>query len=117
MNYKNKINIQKEKLQELFIKMVETNIAEVALTLYIKRVKEVELVVTVVDGGGATKATSDIIIDPMTIKIAGNETALKDIDEINLGTIHLGELTKDSEKTFEIKLPDELTAANASSPI
>lgn len=89
-------------------KMVETNIAEVGLTLYIKRVKEVELVVTVVDGGGATKATSDISIDPRTIKIAGNETALKDIDEINLGTINLGELTKDSEKTFEIKLPDGL---------
>ncbi len=89
-------------------KMVETNIAEVNLTLYIKRVKEINLVVTVVDGGGATKATSDITIDPKTIKVAGNETALEDIDEINLGTINLGELTKDSENTFEINLPDGL---------
>ena len=89
-------------------KLVETNIAEVNLTLYIKRVKEIKLVVTVVDGGGATEATSDITIDPETIKVAGNETALKDIDEINLGTINLGELTKDSEKTFDINLPDGL---------
>lgn len=86
-------------------KMVETNIAEVSLTLYIKRVKEIKLVVTVEDGGGATERTSDITIEPKTIKVAGNETALEDIDEINLGTIHLGELTKDSELTFPITLP------------
>lgn len=89
-------------------KMVETNIAEVSLTLYIKRVKEINLVVTVVDGGGATKATSDISIDPKSIKVAGNETALKDIDEINLGVINLGELTRDTEKPFAINLPDGL---------
>lgn len=89
-------------------KMVETNIAEVNLTLYIKRVKEIKLVVTVVDGGGATKATSDIGIDPKVIKVAGNETALEDIDEINLGTVNLGELTKDSELSFAINLPDGL---------
>ena len=89
-------------------KMVEANIAEVSLTLYIKRVKEIKLTVNVVDGGGATKATSDIDIDPEVIKVAGNETALKDINEINLGTINLGELTKDSEKDFEINLPDGL---------
>ncbi len=89
-------------------KMVEANIAEVSLTLYIKRVKEIKLTTTVIDGGGATKATSEINIDPAVIKVAGNETALKDIDEINLGTINLGELTKDSEMDFEIKLPDGL---------
>lgn len=89
-------------------KMVETNIAEVNLTLYIKRVKEVKLVVTVVDGGGATKATSDIKIDPEVIKVAGNETALADIDEINLGTVNLAGLTKDSEISFAINLPEGL---------
>lgn len=89
-------------------KMVEANIAEVNLTLYIKRVKEIKLVVTVVDGGGATKATSDIKIDPEVIKVAGNETALEDIDEINLGTVNLGELTKDSELEFAINLPSGL---------
>lgn len=89
-------------------KMVETNIAEVNLTLYIKRVKEVKLVVTVVDGGGATKATSDIKIDPEMIKVAGNETALADIDEINLGTVNLAGLTKDSEISFAINLPEGL---------
>lgn len=89
-------------------KMVEANIAQVNLTLYIKRVKEIELVVTVIDGGGATKKTSEITIDPKILKVAGNETALEDIDKINLGTINLGELAKDTELEFAINLPSGL---------
>ena len=86
-------------------KKVEANIAEVSVTLYIKRVKEISLVVEVIDGGGATEATSKITIDPETIKIGGNETALADIDEILLGTIDLSELTEDSQLTFDINIP------------
>jgi len=89
-------------------KLVEANVAEVSLMLYIKRVKEIELVVTVVDGGGATKQTSDITINPKVIKVAGNETALEDINEINLGTVNLGELIKDSKLEFAINVPSGL---------
>lgn len=89
-------------------KMVETNIAEVNLTLYIKRVKEIKLVVTVVAGGGATEQTSDITIDPQVIKVAGSESALEDLEELNLGTIDLGELTKDSVREFPINLDSGL---------
>ena len=87
--------------------MVEANIAEVSVTLYIKRVKEIKLVVDVVAGGGATENTSQITIDPAVIKIAGNETALEDIEEINLGTINLGELLKDTKLPFVINIPPE----------
>lgn len=88
-------------------KMVEANIAEVSVTLYIKRVKEIKLVVDVVAGGGATEGTSQITIDPAVIKIAGNETALEDIEEINLGTINLGDLLKDTKLPFVINIPPE----------
>lgn len=87
------------------VKMVETNIAEINLTLYIKRVKEIPLVVTVVEGGGATEKTSEITIDPAVIKVAGSESALEELDEWNLGTIHLGEFEKAGEETFDITLP------------
>lgn len=86
-------------------KMVDANIAEVSVTLYIKRVKEIKLVVDVVAGGGATEQTSKITIDPEVIKIAGNETALAEIDEILLGTINLRELLKDTELSFAIPVP------------
>lgn len=84
---------------------VEANIAEVSVTLYIKRVKEIKLVVEIIDGGGATEETSKITINPEVIKIAGNETALGDIEEILLGTIDLGTLIRGSEMTFNINVP------------
>ena len=87
-------------------KMVEASVAEVNVTQYIKRVKEISLVYTVVEGGGATERTSEIKVDPEVIKVAGNETLLEDLEELNLGTIDLGELTKDSELTFTINLPN-----------
>ena len=88
-------------------KMVETNAAEVNLTLYIKRVMELPLEVTVVAGGGATEKTSEITIDPKTLKVAGSETQLEQLEEsLNLGTIDLSELLNDSVKTFPIVLPD-----------
>jgi YbbR domain-containing protein len=87
-------------------KMVEVNAAEVNVTVYIKKVKEIPLVYTLVEGGGATARTSKITIDPARIKVAGNENVLKDLNEINLGTIDLGAILQDTNISFEIKLPE-----------
>jgi len=90
-------------------KMVETNATEVTLTLYIKRVLEIPLLLTVVDGGGATEATSEIGIDPKVIQVAGSESMLEQIAEgLNLGTLELGELLGDTTKKFPIVLPEGL---------
>ena len=85
---------------------VETNVAQVNLTLYIERVKELPLVLTVVPGGGATEETSDIKIDPATIKVSGSDLVMEKLTEINLGTINLGELLEDTDMNFAIVLPE-----------
>lgn len=85
---------------------VDTNVAQVNLTLYIERVKELPLVVTVVNGGGATKETSEIKIDPKTVKVSGSEIVMENLTELNLGTIELSELLEDTEMSFVIQLPD-----------
>lgn len=90
-------------------KMVEVNVAEVNVTMYIKAVKEVPLTCTILDGGGATARTSVVKINPGVIQIAGNENVLKSIKEINLGTIDLGVILNDSDIRFEIKLPEGVT--------
>ena len=90
-------------------KSVETNAAEVNLTLYIQRVMEVPLLVTVVDGGGATEATSDIKIKPEVIKVAGSEAQLEQLAEgLILGEILLADLKGDSTLQMEIILPEGL---------
>ena len=85
---------------------VETNVAQVNLTLYIERVKELPLVLTVVDGGGATEETSEINIEPKTIKVSGSDLVMENLTELNLGTINLEELLEDTELNFAIMLPE-----------
>ena len=85
---------------------VETNVAQVNLTLYIERVKELPLVLTVVDGGGATEETSEIKIEPKTIKVSGSDLVMENLTELNLGTINLEELLEDTELSFAIMLPE-----------
>lgn len=85
---------------------VETNVAQVNLTLYIERVKELPLVLTVVDGGGATEETSEIKIEPKTVKVSGSDLVMENLTELNLGTINLEELLEDTDLSFAIMLPE-----------
>ena len=90
--------------------MVQTNVGEVSLALKVQRFKEIELVLDIVDGGGATKETSTIAYEPKTIKISGSEAALQSVaDQLVIGTINLGELSEDTEMEFPILLPGSVT--------
>lgn len=88
---------------------VTTDVGEVYLTLYIQRVKEIPLELEILSGGGATEETSQIEYEPKTIKVAGSESVLETLEEIILGTINLGELTEDTERTFPVELPSGVT--------
>lgn len=88
---------------------VTTELAEIYVTLYIQKVKEIPLNLVIIDGGGATSQTSHIEYEPKTIKVAANETTLADLKEYVLGTINLGELAEDSEQVFPIELPVGVT--------
>jgi len=85
---------------------ITTDVSEVRVYLPISMVKKIPLVVTVVDGGGATEETASIVIEPREISVSGSEAALNALTELNLGTIDLAQLTEDSVKEFEINLPE-----------
>lgn len=89
--------------------LIKTDVEAVTLMLKILRVKEIELVVNVVNGGGATQETSSITIDPQTILISGSENALENIEKLELGTINLGEMPGDEVVKFPVKLPEGVT--------
>lgn len=88
---------------------VTTNAEVLNLTLQIKRVKEIELKVTVVSGGGATEQTSAIDIQPKVIRISGSDALLEGLDVLDLGTVNLGELTADTVMNLPIILPEGIT--------
>ena len=86
------------------------DVAQINLSIKIQKTKEIPLKVTVEPGGGATEDTSDIQIEPSSIRVAGSETLLNALTEINLGTIKLSELTlSKTVQDFNIKLPEGVT--------
>lgn len=86
--------------------LVTTNVEEVRLELRIQRYKEIALQVKVTDGGGATEQTSSIDIEPKTILVSGNDTALSALDSLELGTINLAECVKATTMEFDVTLPE-----------
>lgn len=88
---------------------VKVSITDVNVTLLIQQVKEIPLVLNVIDGGGATSENSKITIDPLTIKIAGSATALEGLDYLELGTVDLSEITGFYQQNYEILLPAGVT--------
>lgn len=81
---------------------IEVNTEEVRVEMTIQTVKDVNLVINVVDGGGATAETTALNYEPKTIKVAGSETVLEELDEIILGTIYLAEELENREIVFAI---------------
>jgi len=79
--------------------LITTDVEEVVLTLDILQKKEVQLVMNVVEGGGATIANSTIAIEPQFITVVGSQEALADLDRLELGVIDLSALTQDMEPT------------------
>ena len=87
-------------------KLITTNVESIMLALRIAKLKEVKLHVEIVDGGGATKDTVKVDINPQTIRISGSETQLEALEQIKLGTIDLREVPGDKVFNFSIKLPE-----------
>ena len=85
---------------------ITTNVSEVKVYLPISMVKKLPLTVTVVDGGGATRDTTMIEIEPKEISVSGSEAVLNTLTELNLGTIDLAQITEDTTREFEINLPE-----------
>jgi YbbR domain-containing protein len=87
-------------------KLVTTNAEAVNLTLKVHRVKEIDLKLEIIGGGGATEETSVIKIEPQKIQVSGSDAQLADLNELVLGTINLGEIAQDGDLTFPIVLPE-----------
>lgn len=81
---------------------IEVNVEEIHLDVKIQCTKDVNLVIKLVDGGGATAQNAVLSYMPKTIKVAGSEQVLAELDEILLGTINLAEYLETTEFTYTI---------------
>ena len=99
-------SINKEKLPYTFRDSKGKLIDEVELSMDILRWKEVQLIVDVTYGGGATKDNTEIVQDILVIEVSGSEQLLEGLDELKLGTINLSQEKEDVLKKFPIVLPE-----------
>lgn len=87
--------------------MVTTNVEEVNLSVKIQRMKEVQLILNMVDGGGATADSCKVELSKETIWVSGTENKLRDLESVELGTVDLATLKDETNTmTFEVILPE-----------
>ena len=72
------------------------------------QLKEVELTVDLLPGGGATADNAVVTINPSTITVSGSETDLAGLSSISLGEIELGNIFSQDTFTFDIQLASGL---------
>lgn len=81
---------------------IEVDVEEIYLEVKIQCVKAVNLVIKLIDGGGATAETAVLEYEPKTIMVAGSEAVLADLNEIVLTNINLADYLETTEFTFKI---------------
>ncbi len=86
--------------------LVTTDVENINLTLKILRVKEIALLVNVVEGGGANLQNTTVTVEPGTIRISGSDNLLENLESLELSVVNLEEIAEDTVLTFPIKLPE-----------
>ena len=90
--------------------LITTNVENVNMSVKIQRIKEVPLVLNVNEGGGATERDCVIELSRETIWVSGSENKLRALEFVELGTVELGQLQKESNTLeFDIVLPEGVT--------
>lgn len=95
--------------QPVQTKLTTTDVDQVNITLKIIRVKEIKLVLNVIEGGGATLKNTQVFLSPESIWVSGSDALLEGFEELEIGTINLGEIAEDQTIPLSIKLPEGIT--------
>lgn len=93
----------------IFADELETEPETVLVTLPVEKLKEVELTVDIIPGGGATADNVEIDIEPKTIMVSGSDEDLENLDSISLGEINLADVFGSLTQSMPIQLDSVLT--------
>ena len=86
---------------------ITTDRDTVNVTLPISAVKEVELVVDLIPGAGATKENVNWEIKPGTITLTGDAETLAGVNSISIAKIDLSKINEALTETYKIVLPND----------
>ena len=118
----NRTNVDKTISEQLDYTLVDANgeavdtseltmdVQAIDVTLTVVMYKEVQLDVKFIDGGGATSSDVSYTIDPETITLSGDATALEGVNTILLDNIDLSAIMKNEDTVLrQIIIPNNAT--------
>lgn len=86
---------------------IVTNVEEIHVDMNVQRIKEVEMVVNIVYGGGATEMNTLVTISPEVIRLSGSEAILEELgDTYTICTLNLADIEKSQDLKYAIALPE-----------
>ena len=90
---------------------ITTNVEEVRLDAQIQRIKEVDLVVDIVYGGGATADNTTVKLEPEVIRVSGGEAVLAELgDSYTVCTLNLADIERSTKDLkYTLALPEGVT--------
>lgn len=98
-----------EPVDAQYIEVLSEGADAITVMVPIKRVKEIPLTVKLVEGGGAKQANCTVTISPGTIQVSGDEELLKNLQQLEIGTVELSTILQDQVLIFPIQTPEGIT--------
>lgn len=89
---------------------ITTNVEEVHLDVPIQRIKEVELAVDVIYGGGANESNTKVSIEPQSLRLSGGDAVLAEFGDVyTVATLNLADIERSESFTYTLTLPEGIT--------
>ncbi len=88
---------------------LEVSATEVKVSMKIPKLKEIQLIVDVIYGAGATPQNTEVKVSLDKLEISGSEHLMENLDMLHLGTIDLRQELENFTKVFPIELPEGIT--------
>ncbi|MDO5400663.1 MAG: CdaR family protein [Eubacteriales bacterium] len=89
---------------------IVTNVEEIRMDMSIQRIKDLNLAVDVIYGGGATPNNTSVKLAMESIRVSGSAAALDALgDTLTVCSINLAEVERSREDTYPIVLPEGVT--------
>lgn len=104
--------------EEVEVLHASTEVELIATTVPVNMLKEVELVVDIIPGGGAYDFDCDIDIDPETVTLSGSTDELETMSKLTVGTpIELADYITDFELTFPLTLDEGIECVSGETEV
>jgi len=89
---------------------ITTNVEEVRLDVPIQRIREMQLAVDVIYGGGSTAQNTTVEIEPKSLRLSGGEAVLEELGDLyTVATLNMAEIEKSDTFVYTLNLPEGVT--------